>query len=110
MRRRTMIQMAGAGAVLMGTGKLLSAHAAEEGRALTSLGVQLWTVRDQLQSDVRRTLADIAAIGYSEVELFGLGAGTPPDKRSSASPQENSPPRWRMPVSVHPSRTSWVVR
>ena len=80
MRRRTMIQMAGAGAVLMGTGKLLSAHAAEEGRALTSLGVQLWTVRDQLQSDVRRTLADIAAIGYSEVELFGLGAGALPDK------------------------------
>ena len=73
MRRRTMIQMTAAGAVVAGTGKVLSAIGAEDVRIRNQLGVQLWSVRDQLQADVRQTLADIAAIGYREVELFGLG-------------------------------------
>lgn len=75
MRRRTMIQMTAAGAVLMGSGKMHPANAAGEGqRALSNaFGVQLYTVRDMLQSDVRQTLADIADIGYRQVELFGLG-------------------------------------
>ncbi len=78
MRRRTMIQAAGAGAVLLGAGKPLSAYANSEERPVLNrsevpLGVQLYTVRDQVRDDVRGTLADIAAIGYREVELFGLG-------------------------------------
>ena len=78
MRRRTMIQAASAGAVLLGAGKPLSAYANSEERPVLNrsevpLGVQLYTVRDQVREDVRGTLADIAAIGYREVELFGLG-------------------------------------
>ena len=80
MRRRTMIQVAAAGAVLAGTGKLISAFGVEEVQVRKRLGVQLWSVRDQLQVDVRQTLADIAAIGYREVELFGLGGGDLSDK------------------------------
>ena len=80
MRRRTMIQMTAAGAVFAGTGKVLSAFGVGEERVGKSLGVQLWSVRDQLQVDVRQTLADIAAIGYREVELFGLGGGSLRDK------------------------------
>lgn len=75
MRRRTMIQITAAGAMLAGTGKMRFANAAEDAGARKSLGVQLWSVRDQLQADVRKTLADIAAIGYREIELFGLGGG-----------------------------------
>ena len=78
MRRRTMIRAAGAGAVLLGAGKMLPAYASGGGQSAPSrteagLGVQLYTVRDPLQSDVRAALAEIAAIGYREVELFGLG-------------------------------------
>ena len=80
MRRRTMIQMTAASAVFAGTGKLLSAFGADEARVGNSLGVQLWSVRDQLQVDVRQTLAEIAAIGYREVELFGLDGGNLSDK------------------------------
>ena len=78
MRRRTMIKWAGAGTMLLGAGKMMTAYAASEGqpapnRSGAALGVQLYTVRDQLQSDVRGILAAIAEIGYQEVELFGLG-------------------------------------
>ena len=78
MRRRTMIKLASAGTVLLGAGKMLAAYAGDAGRGALNrsgavFGVQLYTVRDQLRSDVRRTLAEIAAIGYREVELFGLG-------------------------------------
>ena len=78
MRRRTMIKWAGAGTMLLGAGKMMTAYAASEGqpapnRSAAALGVQLYTVRDQLQADARGTLAAVAAIGYQEVELFGLG-------------------------------------
>ena len=78
MRRRTMIKWAGAGTALLGAGKLLPTYASSPGpqsqnRSGAALGVQLYTVRDPLQADVRGTLAAIAAIGYEEVELFGLG-------------------------------------
>ncbi|MCZ0942244.1 MAG: sugar phosphate isomerase/epimerase, partial [Gammaproteobacteria bacterium] len=78
MRRRTMIKWAGAGTMLLGAGKMLPAYASSPGqqplnRSGAALGVQLYTVRDSLQADVRGTLAAIAAIGYQEVELFGLG-------------------------------------
>ncbi len=85
MRRRTMIRAAGAGAVLLGAGKMLPAYASGAGQGAPSrteaaLGLQLYTVRDPLQSDVRATLAEIAAIGYREVELFGLGGEDQGDK------------------------------
>ena len=78
MRRRTVIKLAGAGTVLVGGGGMLPAYASGAGRGApnrpeAALGVQLYTVRDPLQADVRGTLAEVAAIGYREVELFGLG-------------------------------------
>lgn len=78
MQRRQFLRMAGAGATLLGSGSLLSACGPGIGgdpmsSSQTRLGVQLYTLRNQLQSDVRQTLADVAAIGYQEVELFGLG-------------------------------------
>lgn len=80
MRRRTMIQMTAVGAALAGTGGMLSVYATGETRARKSFGVQLWSVREGLQADVRKTLTDIAAIGYREVELFGLGGESLGDK------------------------------
>ena len=75
MRRRTVIQMAGAGAALGMACNMISAYGSEKAQARDALGLQLWSVRDQLQADARKTLADIAAIGYREIELFGLGFG-----------------------------------
>ncbi len=69
MQRRRFLQMGGA--ALLGGGVLSACG----GDAMNSgrLGVQLFTLRNELQADARRVLADIAAIGYREIELFGFG-------------------------------------
>src|SRR4030095_5457710 len=49
---------------------------AEAGR-LTSIGVQLYTVRTLLEKDFDGTLAALAAIGLREVEFAGYHGRTP---------------------------------
>jgi len=39
------------------------------------IGLQLYTVRDELAKDVEATIAKVAGIGYNSVELFGYGNG-----------------------------------
>ena len=39
---------------------------------MTRIALQLWTVRDQCEADLRATLRAIGALGYDGVELFGL--------------------------------------
>jgi sugar phosphate isomerase/epimerase len=39
------------------------------------IGVQLYTVRDEMEKDIDGTLAKIAAIGYKNVELAGFSMG-----------------------------------
>ncbi len=73
MRRRTFLKEFGAGAMLLGSGSLLTACGRDDSGVSQRIGVQLFTLRSQLQADVRKTLADVAAIGYQEVEPFGLG-------------------------------------
>ncbi len=40
-------------------------------KKLTRIGLQLYTVRDEMQKDVNATLARVAKIGYKEVEFAG---------------------------------------
>lgn len=49
-------------------------------RRLRTVGVQLYSLRDDARLDLERTLADIAAIGYRDVELLGSldNFGMPP--------------------------------
>jgi sugar phosphate isomerase/epimerase len=49
-------------------------------RRLKRVGIQLYSLRDDARRDVERTLADIAAIGYNDVELLGSmnNFGMPP--------------------------------
>lgn len=76
MQRRSFLQLTGAATALLGGGSLITAcgrvHTVANDR--TRLGVQLFTLRNQLQLDVRKALADVAAIGFKEVELFGFGS------------------------------------
>ena len=39
--------------------------------ALDAVGVQVYTLREEMAADAGRTLAEVARIGYTEVELFG---------------------------------------
>lgn len=49
-------------------------------RRVARVGIQLYTLRDAARQDLARTLADIAAVGYKEVELLGSmrNFGMPP--------------------------------
>jgi sugar phosphate isomerase/epimerase len=50
---------------------------------IEKLGVQLYTVRDQMKQDFEGTLAKVAAIGYKEVEFAGYFGHTPKDVRAT---------------------------
>jgi len=58
------------------------ARAAEEHK-IEKLGVQLYTVRDQMKSDFDGTLAKAAAIGYKEVEFAGDFDHSPKEVRAA---------------------------
>jgi sugar phosphate isomerase/epimerase len=57
-----------------------SLQTATPGRRLRRVGVQLYSLRDDARRDLERTLADIAAIGYRDVEMLGSfnNFGVPP--------------------------------
>jgi sugar phosphate isomerase/epimerase len=67
MRRRAFLA-SGAAAVLASRA---------QAKTLSTVGVQLYTVRALLQRDFEGTLAKIAAIGYREVEFGGLEGPSP---------------------------------
>lgn len=81
MNRRRFLAFVG-GAVLMAPAACRSSASVRTGagRRLRSVGVQLYSLRDDARRDLAGTLAAIAEIGYSDVELLGSMAnfGMPP--------------------------------
>ena len=61
------------GAALLATGRALAA-------SIPHPGVQLYTVRTELEKDFDGTLAKVAAIGFTEVEFAGYFNQTPAPK------------------------------
>jgi sugar phosphate isomerase/epimerase len=73
MKRRTFIQqsaMATAGGILLPT--LMSCS---PGTKSTSIGLQLYTLKDIILKDVKGTLQQVANIGFKELEAYGYGDG-----------------------------------
>jgi len=66
--RRSFIK---AGALVMATPMLSN----WEMKAPSKVGLQLYTLRNELSKDLEGTLKKVAAIGYKEVELFGYTDG-----------------------------------
>ena len=78
MERRTFVKTMAATFVLPALGCAsspsvvrASSPSAVAGRRLKRVGVQLYSLRDAAKVDLERTLADIAAVGYRDVELLG---------------------------------------
>jgi sugar phosphate isomerase/epimerase len=70
MNRREFLHRGGAtlgGMALAGRGFEIPGSA----ESLKNIGVQLYTVRNEMRQDVERTLAQVAKIGYKEVEFAG---------------------------------------
>jgi sugar phosphate isomerase/epimerase len=73
MRRRTFLKTFGAALATPTLACAMSRAGASEApgqRRLKRIGVQLYTLRDAARVDLDRTLADIAAAGYTDVELL----------------------------------------
>ncbi len=64
MHRRTFLTALGLAAISPDLGRLGSA------RRLKRVGIQLYSLRDDGRRDLERTIADIAAIGYKDLELL----------------------------------------
>ena len=74
MTRRELLGVLAAGAVV---GVLPRFARAAKGGYPWPLGVQLWSVNAELDQDVEGTLAQLAQLGYREVETAGLHGRTP---------------------------------
>ena len=69
MRRRDFLTVFGGAAIAAACSRVGGALGG--GRRLRRVGIQLYTLRDDARRDLERTLADIAAAGYDDVELLG---------------------------------------
>jgi sugar phosphate isomerase/epimerase len=73
MNRRRFLQIS----ALAGTATALSGNAlwAAAEKPVTRLGVQLWSVREDMNKEAASTIQAIAKMGYREVEAFGFQNG-----------------------------------
>jgi sugar phosphate isomerase/epimerase len=81
MDRRTFVETAGGAALASLT--LSSPLTAYRSRRLDRIGVQLYTVRDRMAKDFEGTLAQVATIGYREVEFVGYFGKDPREVRAT---------------------------
>ena len=66
-----------------GVGTSTAAAATRSATSPDFIGLQLYTVRDQLQADFEGTLARIAQIGYKNMEFAGYYNRTPEQVRAT---------------------------
>ncbi len=74
MRRRDFLRTTALGTLAISTQLPESLFANPYGKPV---GLQLYTLRDQLEKDVAGTIQQVAKIGYKEVEIYSL-YGKPP--------------------------------
>lgn len=81
MKRRQVLRCLGAAALapLGVTGVLPRSLGVGRARRLERIGLQLYTVRDAIQSDFQGSLERVARIGFQEVELFDFYGQRPGD-------------------------------
>jgi sugar phosphate isomerase/epimerase len=89
------------GAIVGASSLLPMAHGKSSAALAGSpLGIQLYTVGKELQSDVRGTLSQIAAVGYAEVETAGFAGLTAREFRDEVT---------RAGLRCHSAHMQWNV-
>jgi sugar phosphate isomerase/epimerase len=71
MQRRTFLRQSIVTAAAIGAGRPLFAQAAKS-PYLSDLGIQLYTLRNEIAKDVNATIKAVAAAGYKQVEMYGF--------------------------------------
>ncbi|HEX8186652.1 MAG TPA: sugar phosphate isomerase/epimerase [Blastocatellia bacterium] len=69
-------------------------------KKLSSIGLQLYTVRREMEKDFEGTLAKVAALGFSEVEFAGYFNRTPEQVKAVLSRNNLSAPSAHIPTSA----------
>lgn len=78
--------------------------------ALHGVGVQLYTLRNEMRADPERTLAEIARLGFSEIEWWGEFGRTPEQLRRTLDAHGVRSPAWHVPVeALDPSRLDATI-
>jgi len=105
--RRTFIATLGAAALGVASGCSPAANggAVATRRKLNRIGLQLYTVRDQMKADLPGTLARVAAIGYKEVEFAGYFGKTPAEIRDLLARNGLTSPSTHVPIEL--MRKQW---
>ena len=93
-RREFVEIMAGVGVSIACSGTLRTGHSAR----LDKIGLQLYTVRDQMKADFEGTLARVAEIGYKEVEFAGYFGHSPADVKAILDRHGLSAPSTHIPI------------
>jgi sugar phosphate isomerase/epimerase len=69
-------------------------------RKLSKIGLQLYTVRREMQKDFEGTLAKVAALGFSEVEFAGYFNRAPQQVKEALAANNLSAPAAHIPLSA----------
>jgi sugar phosphate isomerase/epimerase len=93
MNRRAFLQQASCGAVVgLCTARSGVRGASPAKRRLSKIGLQLYTVRRELEKDFAGTLGKVSALGYLEVEFAGYFKHTPQEVRNTLARYQLSAP------------------
>ena len=79
------------------------------GAKIRPIGVQLYTVRDEMKRDVAATLARVAQIGYTEVEFAGYFDHTPSEIRAMLDANRLTAPSAHVPLQMLQADLSGVL-
>ncbi|MBX3132049.1 MAG: sugar phosphate isomerase/epimerase [Gemmatimonadaceae bacterium] len=79
-------------------------------RALDGVGVQLYTLRNEMRADPEGTLREIARLGYQEIEWWGDWGRSPSVLRSQLDALSLKAPAWHVPVeALQPERIDATI-
>ena len=116
--RREMLRLLGATGLaltlpraLRAEGPMLGELAGRTRDALQGVGVQLYTLRNEMRRDPEGTLARIAEIGFSEIEWWGEFGRTPQQLRALLDRHRLRAPAWHLaPEQLEAARLDETLR
>ena len=79
------------------------------GRHLDTIGVQLYTVRGEMEKDFEGTIAKVAGIGYKEVEFAGYFNHKPEDVKAILERNALKSPATHIPMADLRNKLSEVL-
>ncbi|MFL5503610.1 MAG: sugar phosphate isomerase/epimerase family protein [Gemmatimonadaceae bacterium] len=98
--RRTFLATVGVAALGLAGVDAKACGSTTSGRKLKRIGLQLYTVRDLMKADLPGTLAQVAAIGYNEVEFAGYFDRTPTEIRDLLAKNNLTSPSTHLPIEL----------